>query len=125
MAHKHETLKNSLMIALQKEYLKQIELQATQNFGKRVYIMRWVNGKKKYFGPYKVGTPGTPDIIGDYKGFKFVIEVKREGDRIRPEQKAYMERAKERGCGVFVCKDNLNVLYDFRKWANEKDLLKS
>lgn len=57
--------------------------------------------------------PGTPDLIVIWRGRAIWMEVKREGEYLRPEQREIHAEIKECGCSVIVVRsldDALAVL---------------
>lgn len=57
---------------------------------------------------------GVPDILGYLHDGTFLgIEVKTPEGRISPEQREFMERAKSKGCMVFVARSIDDVIKRF------------
>lgn len=52
----------------------------------------------------RIGCPGSPDIIGVFKGRFLGIEVKSKCGKLRPEQKEFLENIIKNGGIAFVAK---------------------
>lgn len=92
---------------------KQIEtmllnyLKARGIFCFKVDNVGFFDTKRKIFrtpnSPHRI--KGLPDIHGIFKGVPFYIEVKKSNGQIRPEQKAFLERAKSEGAIAFIARN--------------------
>ncbi len=60
--------------------------------------------------PLRVGTPGMPDVFGEYLGRAVWIEVKNEKGTLRPEQRQFLTAALCRGTMAFCSRSPQHVL---------------
>lgn len=85
-------------------------------------IMAWRQKSEGTFdakrGVYRrgTGTPGLPDIGGILPGGRcLLIEVKSDKGRVRPEQVAFLARAREAGAVAFVARSAGDVEYKLKE----------
>lgn len=67
----------------------------------RLKCYRPINSKMSY--------KGVSDIIGIFKGMPLFIEVKKSDGRLRPDQKVFLDMAKQNGAIAFVARDLSDV----------------
>ena len=77
-------------------------------------IFAWRNNSGAIKGPsghlVRFGQPGSPDILGIIKGRALCIECKASDGRLRPDQRLWLEQAREAGAIVIVARSVEDVI---------------
>lgn len=76
---------------------------------------------KIIFGKRKYQQIGAPDIVCAWKGWPICIEVKRAGQKARPEQKNWLMNWSGRGGGAWIVASGVDQVMNFLEALKKRE----